>query len=187
MGRKPKNKFEDAIAFDEGINIRVFDIEVPFVYKFTIHPLGYAMYTDVGYYIKNPEDVPKVTDDLKKQGYHVSKIEPSVRKILDLCPRCHERGTPKIEKKDSHDRRTRRPTHLGEIEKNKVYSERSEEYWLVYTHSKNKKCRIRQYENTPYPAYKKNDIPIEKYFFPWVISELKKGIFDYASRSSDTV
>jgi len=187
LGRKPKNKFEDSIAFDEGIDIRVFDIEVPFVYKFTITPVRQTWNTELEYHIPKPEDVKQVTKDIEKQGYKVTKIEPSVRKMLDLCPRCHMRGTPKIEKKDAHDRRTRRPTHLGEIEKNEVYSERPEECWLAYAHSKNKKCRIRQYVNTPYPAYKKNDIPIEKYFFPYVISELKKGIFDYTSHSSGTV
>lgn len=181
MGRKPKNKFEEAyLAFDEGTTIRVFDIRVPFVYKFTVKPASLAWHTEREFHIKKPEDIPLIVHDIERQGYKVTKIEPSVRKMLDLCPKCHMRGTPKIEKKDAHDRRTRRPTHLGEIEKNKVQSERPEEYWLTYTHSKHKKCRIRQYVNMPEPAYKKNDIDIEKYFFPMVIGNLKKGSFWYA-------
>ena len=75
--------------------------------------------------------------------------------------------------KDSHDRRTRRPTHLGEIEKSEIRIKRSEEYWLTFTHkiadnnkTRYKKCRIRQYTNIPDPAYKQNNIEIEKFFFP---------------------
>ena len=181
MGRKPKNKFEESyLAFDEKTTIKVFDIEVPFVYKFTVTTIDQTWYTGWECHIKKPEDIPLVAKDVERQGYKVTKIEPSVRKILDLCPKCHMRGIPKIEKKDAHDRRTRRPTHLGEIDKNKIQSERPEEYWLVYTHSKNKKCRICQYINTPDPAYKKNQIEIEKYFFPMVIGNMKRDSLWYA-------
>ncbi|MGQ0795615.1 MAG: hypothetical protein ACT4N5_05460 [Nitrosopumilaceae archaeon] len=51
---------------------------------------------------------------------------------------------------------------------------RMPEFWLTFTHSRSKKCRIRQYVNTPYPAYKENDIDITKYLFPQVIGNLKR-------------
>lgn len=180
MGRKPKNKFEESYFFDEDTTIRVFDIQVPFVYKFTVTPIGQTGWTEWEYHIPRSEDVPLVAGEIESKGYKVTKIEPSIRKMLDLCPRCHSRGIPKIEKKDSHDRRTRRPTHLGEVERNEIHSERQEEYWLVYVHSRNKKCRIRQYVNTPDPAYKKNDIEIERYFFPMILNDMKRGSLWYA-------
>ena len=181
LARPTTNKFEEAyLAFDEKTIIRVFDIVVPFVHKFTLG-LGKDWYTEQEYHIKKHEDIPSVRKDFEKQGYEVMEIKPSVRKIIDLCPACHMRGIPKIEKKDAHDRRARRPTHLDEIEKNEIQIERPEEYWLVYTHSMNKKCRVRQYVNTPDPAYKKNDIDIEKYFFPWAIQHLKDGTLRYVN------
>lgn len=182
LARPPKNKFEEAyLAFDEKTIIRVFDIKVPFVYKFTVG-LDQSWYTEWEYHVKKPEDFHLVKEDIKKRrGHKVMKIEPSIRKIIDLCPRCHMRGTPKIEKKDANDRRARRPTHLGEIEKGEIQIERPEEHWLVYNHPKNKRCKIRQYVNTPDPAYKKNDIDVEKYFFPWAIQHLKDGTIWYAN------
>ena len=139
--RPPKNKFEEAyLVFDEKTVIRVFDIEVPFVYKFTVG-LDQSWHTEWEYHVKDLEDLHLVKEDVEKQGEHkVMKIEPSVRKIIDLCPRCRMRGTPKIEKKDAHDRRARRPTHLGEVEKSEIQIDRSEEYWLVYVHPVCKKC-----------------------------------------------
>ena len=102
MGRKPKNKFiESLLAFDEKTTIRVFDIEMPFAYKFTVTPVGQTGYTEWECHIKQPADVPMVKDNLEKQGYNVANIEPSVRKMIDLCPKCHMRGIPKIEKKNT--------------------------------------------------------------------------------------
>ncbi|MEO9306698.1 MAG: hypothetical protein ABI342_00120 [Nitrososphaera sp.] len=177
MTRPPKNKFEEAyLVFDKKIIVRVFDIVVPFVHKFTIG-LNPSWYTEREYHIKKSEDMLLVEDDIKKQGYEIMKIEPSVRKIIDLCPKCHKRGIPKIEKKDTRDNRERTWRTKEETSPRK---ERSPEYWLVYTHSRHEKCRVRQYVNTPDPAYKKNDIDIEKYFFPWAIQHLKDGIIWYS-------
>ncbi len=187
MGRLPKNKFTEVVlAFDQGTKIKVFDIKIPFVYKFTVTPINQAGHTEWEYHVKHPDDISLVAQEIEKQGYKVTKIELSVRKMTDLCPKCHKRGIPKIEIKDANDRRARRPTHLGEIEKNKIQSERLDEYWLTYGHkitdgkTKHKKCRIRQYVNTPDPAYKPNKIPIENYFFPMIIGNMKKGTLQYA-------
>ncbi len=157
--------------------IKVFDIEVPFVYKFQLTPIGSTWYTEQEYNIKQSDDISTVVNNLEKQGYKVTKIEPSVRKMIDLCPKCHKRGVPKIEKKNTHDNRER---SWRNKEETSTRNGRLPEYWLTYTHSKFKKCRIRQYVNTPDPAYKKNNIEIEKYFFPMVLGNLKKGSFWYA-------
>lgn len=177
MGRKPKNKFEEAyLAFDENTSIRIFSIQVPFIYKFTVTPIGQTGYTEWEYYIKQREDVPSVAEDLDKQGYKVLKTEPAVRKILDLCPKCHRRGVPKIEKKDTSDNRQRSWRYQEETSRKK----RLPEYWLVYTHSKDKKCRIWQYVNTPDPSYKRNQMEFERYCFPMVLEHMKKGSLSYA-------
>lgn len=178
MGRPPKNKFEEAyLVFDEKTIVRTFDIEVPFVYKFTILN-DKNWYTEQDYYVKHPDDIPLIKENLAKSGYTVSKVEPSTRKIIDLCSKCHKRGIPKIEKKNVNDNRERTWRNKEEIS---TRTTRPLEYWLVCTHSKYEKCRIRQYVNTPYPAYKKNDIDIEKYFFPWAIQHLKDGTIWYAN------
>jgi len=109
-------------------------------------------------------------------GYKIIKIEDSTRPLTDLCPRCHRRGTPKIEMKNTRDSRLRTYRNKDET----LRKERPPELWLTYTHTRSKKCRIRQYVNTPYPAYKKNKIDIERYFFPYVLELIKKGAMGYS-------
>jgi len=109
----------------------------------------------------------------------VIKVEPAVRPHTDLCPRCHNRGVPKIEKKDASDNRIR---SWRNKEQTSLQKKREPEFWLTYTHSKTKKCRICQYLNTPSPAYKYNKIDIGKYFFPQIIGNMKRGSIKYSDQ-----
>ena len=180
MGRKPKNRFtESLLVFHEGIKIKVFDMEIPFVYKFTVTPINQTGYEEWERHVERSENLPLLKAEIEKQGYSVTKIEPSVRKLTDLCPKCYMRGTPKIEKKNTSDNRERTWRNKEETS---TKTKRPIEYWLTYTHSRHKKCRIRQYTNKPYPAYKKNDIKIEKYFFPYILDGMKKGSIKYADQ-----
>ena len=174
LGRKPKNKFIEAtLAFEEGSNIQVYDVQIPFVYKLTASPSDENRgYYEWEYIVKPPVDVTMLVNEIEKQGYKVTKVEPAVRKLINLCPRCHGRGIPKIEKKDTSDNRERSWRNKEQDKESK--KERPPEFWLTYIHTKSKKCRIRQYVNTPYPAFKQNKIDIAEYFFPRVLERMKK-------------
>lgn len=186
MGRKPKNEFiEASLAFKENSLIRKYDVKMPFLYALMVEtndPNNAKMQTTWEYYLKDESNLDALIKEVESQPFKVKviKVEPATRQITDLCPRCHNRGVPKIEKKNTLDNRERTWRNKENISTKK---ERPSEYWLVYTHSKNKKCRICQYVNTPYPTYKENNIEIKKYFFPWVIEHMKEDSLWYASQS----
>ena len=184
MGRPPKNQFEEAsLAFAEGVKIKKYDIKMPFLYALTVEtndPNNAKMQTTWEYFVKpisNLDGLIKEIENDESFKVKVIKVEPATRPLIDLCPRCHKHGVPKIEKKNTRDNRERTWRNKEDTSTKK---ERPTEYWLTYTHSKHKKCRIRQYVNTPNPAYKTNKISIEDYFFPMVIGNMKKGSFWYA-------
>lgn len=156
---------------------------MPFLYALTIEtndPNNSKMQTTWEYFVKpgsNLDELIKEIESNRSFKVKVIKVTPATRPLTDLCPRCHKHGVPKIEKKNTRDNRERTWRNKENVSAKK---ERPMEYWLTYTHSKHKKCRIRQYLNTPDPAYKKNKIDIEKYFFPHVIEYLKKDSFWYS-------
>ncbi|MGB6463917.1 MAG: hypothetical protein WBF38_06820 [Nitrosotalea sp.] len=185
MGRKPKNEFiEASLAFEEGSKIKKYDVKMPFLYALTVEtndPNNAKMQTAWEYFVKDDSNLDGLIKEIESQPFKVKviKIEPAVRPITDLCPRCHKRGVPKIEKKNTSDNRER---SWRNKEKTSSQKKREPEFWLTYTHTRTKKCRICQYMNIPHPAYKRNKIEIEKYFFPQVIGEMKKGSFWYADQ-----
>lgn len=169
--------------FKENSQIRRYDVEMPFLYSITVetnNPNIEKMQTTLEYFVKPDSNLDGLIKEIESQPYKVKviKIEPAIRQITDLCPRCKMRGVPKIEKKDTHDYRQRSWRNKEPDEASK--KERPPEFWLTYIHNKSKKCRIRQYLNTPYPAYKQNKIDIEPYFFPYVLEHMKKGSIWYA-------
>lgn len=183
MGRKPKNEFiEASLAFEEGSKIKKFDMKMPFLYAVTMQ-INDPDFTKVKivqeYFVKSDSILNELIKEIEDQQHlkvRVIKTEPAVRQFIDLCPRCHKRGVPKIEKKDTRDNRER---SWSNKEKSETRKERPPEYWFTYTHTKSKKCRICQYINTPDPTFKQNKISIEKYFFPQIIANMKKRSFWY--------
>jgi len=185
LGRKPKNKFiEASLAFKDDSKFKRYDVKMPFLYAITVEtndPNNTKMKTTWEFFVK---PISKLDEKIKEiesnQSFKVKviKVEPSVRQLIDLCPRCHKRGVPKIEEKDTSDSRFRSARHM----ETKPVSKRPSEMWLTYTHTRAKKCRICQYLNLPDPAYKKNKIEIDKYFFPYVLHHLKKGSFWYSDQ-----
>ncbi|MDE2589567.1 MAG: hypothetical protein KGL95_07875 [Patescibacteria group bacterium] len=186
MGRKPKNQFiEVSLAFKENSKILVYDIKMPFLYALTVEtndPNIAKMQTTWKYFVKDDSNLDTLVKKVESQPFKVKviKIEPVTMQITDICTRCHNRGVPKIEKKNICDNRERTWRNK---ENTSTKKERTAEYWLVYTHSKHKKCRICQYENIPNPKRKKNAIEIEKYFFPFVMEHMKNGSLWYADQS----
>ena len=187
MGRKPKNEFIEAgLAFKENLKIKRYDVKIPFLYAITVEttdPNFAKAQTTWEYFLKDDSNLDELIKEIESQSFKVKviKVEPAVKQLIDLCPRCYKRGVPKIEKKNTRDNRERSWRNKDQSEESK--KDRPPEFWLTYTHNKSKKCRIRQYVNTPYPAYKQNKIEIEKYFFPLVIEHLKNGSILYTDQS----
>lgn len=157
---------------------------MPFLYAITVEtndPNNAKMQTTWEYFVKLDSNLDGLIKEIESKLYKVIKVEPAVRQFTDLCPRCHSRGVPKIEKKDTHDNRVRSWRNKKQDEESK--KERPPEFWLTYTHTKSKKCRICQYVNTPNPAYKRNNIDIEKYFFPYIVENMQKGSIWYSNQS----
>ena len=157
---------------------------MPFLYAITVEtndPNNAKMQATWEYFVKHDSDLNGLIKAIESQSYKVIKTEPAVRQLTDLCPRCHMRGVPKIEKKDTRDNRQRSWRNKEQDEESK--KERPPEFWLTYTHTKSKKCRICQYLNTPYPAYKQNYIDIEEYLFPFIMGNMKNGSIWYADQS----
>lgn len=186
MGRKPKNEFiETSLAFKEDSKFRRYDVKMPFLYAITVEtndPNIAKMQTTWEYFVKSDSNLDGLIKEIESQPYKVKviKVEPAVRQHTDLCPRCHKRGVPKIEKKNTSDNRER---SWRNKENTSSQKKREPEYWLTYTHTRTKKCRIRQYMNTPYPTYKQNKIDIEKYFFHNIIGNMKNGSIKYDDQS----
>lgn len=171
--------------FKENSKIRRYDVKMPFLYAITVEtndPNIAKMQTTWEYFVKSDSNLDGLIKEIESQPYKVKviKVEPAVRQLTDLCPRCHKRGIPKIEKKDTRDNRERSWRNKEQDEESK--KERPPEFWLTYTHTKSKKCRICQYMNKPYPAYKRNKIDIDKYFFPHVLEHMKKGSIRFADQ-----
>lgn len=182
MGRKPKNKFEEAtLVFKEGSKIKKYDVQMPFLYAITVEtkdPNYAKMHTPWEYFVKDDSNLDGLIKEIESdEFFKVIKVEPAVRPFIDLCPRCHKRGVPKIEKKDASDNRER---SWRNKENTSLQKKRKPEFWFTYTHTKIKKCRICQYENTPDPTYKHNKIDIEQYFYPQVIGNMKRGFVKYS-------
>jgi hypothetical protein len=177
VGRKPKNEFiESSYAFERGTEFRLFSVKVPFIHTITLettNPNIVKTGTTREYYAVTEQDLAAIRKEVENDpfGFRIVKIEESTRKLIDFCPRCDQRGTPKIEKKDTRDNRERTWRNKDETTR----TERPVEFWLTYTHTRSKKCRICQYVNTPYPSYKQNNLDIENYFFPQVLEFIKKG------------
>ena len=192
LGRKTKNKFEDSsIALEKGTEFRLFDLALPSWTKITYRPmidgqLSIAIGSeDVALPFSQKDEMIKKINAL---GHQVIEIKPSIMRVTDECPVCHRRGIPKIERKDAHDRRTRRPTHLGDIEKNKIYSKRAYEHWLTYDHkTRPKKCRVYQLESLESSKIKPSKtkiIKMEEFVFPYAIHYLKEKLLGKESSKS---
>jgi len=176
LGRKPKNSFiEGTIAFKKGTEHKVFDVKLPLSVKVTYKMQvsadldGNPLYGQSEMYVNKPLSEKKlIQQEIEKEGMKVIKIEPQIVKLTDLCPQCHRRGIPKIERKDTTDNRTR----TWRNKEKKPRTIRPDEYWLTYDHKTTpKKCRIQQAGNYPHPGFKKNErknIDMRKYYYPWV-------------------
>jgi len=181
MGRKTANRFmEGNIASEKGTEHKVYDVKLPtsvkVTYKIKVSAKldGTPIFGETEMHLPRPvSEKTKIREELTKYGINVVKIVPQIVKLTDLCPNCHRRGIPRIEKKDTTDKRNRAWKNKDE----KPLTKRPNEQWLIYVHkTKPNKCRIQQAVNAPYAGFKKNlrkDIDMRKYYYPYVTEFLK--------------
>src|SRR5437667_11559589 len=107
LGRKTKNTFIEAtLAFKEDSIIKRYDVKMPFLYLMRLEtndPNYTKAQTTREYFLKDHSKLDELIKEIESQPIKVKviKVEQAVRQLTDLCPRCHKRGVPKIEKKDS--------------------------------------------------------------------------------------
>ena len=185
MGRKPKNLYSvHNIANIQDSQFKLFEVKLPFAVEVTYevvlnsdqkNPIT-GRTSEIIY--KPISDVNDIFLILKKLGYKLRDIEPWTVKLTDICPDCQKNGVPRVEVKNTIDKRHR----TWKYEEPHELPTRDNEYWLVYYHkSSRSKCRIQQCIATPHPAFKNNlrkQIDIEKYFFPRCLGWMKRYNFN---------
>ena len=183
MARKTKNKFEEStLAFEKNTEFRIFDIELPFSVNITFQPIldGHLCpgITSQDVYLPISEKA-EIEQKLKKLGHKVIEIKPSIARVIDQCQRCKRKGIPKIERKDTSDKRER--TWRNKDEQPRV--KRPDEYWFTYDHkTKPLKCRIMRFvspfRSPEVKLNKKKEIKLDEFIFPYAIGYLKRKSMD---------
>jgi len=182
MARRPKNKFQEAtIAFKKDTKFKRYEVESPFATKVTYkmqigeHKNGSPIMGETSEIVEIPfTEREKIIKRIKELGYKIIKIEPATIPLSDLCPKCMQKGVPKIERKNNKDYRVKSQSYRARERKERPpYT-----YWLSYQHkTKPFKHWIKQIDTTPFPRFKANkktdDIEIWRYYFPQVVGILK--------------
>ena len=180
MARPRKDKFEEtSIAFEKGTEHELVYVSNPSFSKITYKVKvsedlnGKALYGTSDQTIRT---LHYTDDEVKKlfreKNAEVIKIEKATIPLPNICEKCHEKGTPRIERKSNKDYHYRVGTRSRKTNTNRL-----DEYWLIYDH-KTKKCRIAQYDKNHF-LFKnsKNKInELHKHFFPFYLQWLKKEL-----------
>jgi len=182
VGKKPKNKFQKAtIAFKKDTEFKLFQVESPFATKVTYkmkigeHKNGSPIIGETSEIFEIPfTNREKIIQRKKELGHQIIKIEPATLPLPDLCPKCMQKGVPKIERKNNKDYRIPSESYRARERKPR----QTYRYWLTYRHrTKPSKHWIKQIETSPTAHFKQNkktdNIEIWKYYFPQVIGILK--------------
>jgi len=181
MGRPFKNHCEEIyIGNIRDRKFGLWQVKIPFFTKVTykivvsenkkINKKWYGTAWDpVNKPISKKDEIIK---DFLEKGKEVINIEEYYIQFLDICPLCHNKGTPKIERKDTSDNRWRvSPQNHTKIKT------KPDVYRLTYTH-KNNKCIISHFDKNHF-LFKKNpkrNIELEKHFFPMCLEWIEKSV-----------
>jgi len=179
--RPRKDKFEEtSIGFEKGTEHELVYVSNPSFSKITYKVKvsedlnGKALY---GISDQTIRTLHYTDDEVKKlfreKDMIVTKIEKATIPLPNICEKCHEKGTPRIErksnKKDYH--------YRSKTDSSKTETNRPDEYWLIYDH-KPKKCRIAQFDKNHFlfKNSKNRIIELHKHFFPFYLEWLKKEL-----------
>ena len=178
--RPRKDKFEEtSIGFKKGTGHELVYVSNPSFSKITYKVKvsedlnGKALY---GISDQTIRTLHYTDDEVKKlfreKDMIVTKIEKATIPLPNICEKCHEKGTPRIERKSNKDYHYRVGTRSRKTNTNRL-----DEYWLIYDH-KTKKCRIAQYDKNHFLFKNPKDksINLQKHFFPRYLEKMKKDL-----------
>jgi len=173
MARPRKDKFKEIRLESEGIELEVVDVSVPSFVKVTYkEPIS----KDKKYYGTTDQIVrslhqtnDEITKIFQEKGMAVIKIEKATIQLPNICEKCHEKGTPRIDKKSNKlDYHAREIAPLEEDPKHRIQTNRPDEYWLVYDHKTKPNCRIALFDKNHFlfirPKNRKDNL--RNHFYP---------------------
>jgi len=177
MARPRKDKFKEIrIESIEGTELEVVDVSVPSFIKVTYKVKisednnGKPLYATTDKIFRSLHQTnDEITKILQEKGMEVIKIEKATIPFPNICEKCHEKGTPRIDKKPNEwDYHARTISPLTESPNHKVPTNRPDEYWLVYVHKTKPNCRIAQFDKNHFlfiePKRRKSNL--RNHFYP---------------------
>jgi len=183
MARPRKDKFKEIRLESEGTELEVVDVSVPSFVKVTYkQPIS----KDKKYYgttdqiIRNLYQTnDEITKKFQEKGMEVIKIEKATTSLPNICEKCHEKGTPRIDKKSNEwDYHAREISPIDEEPKHKVQTNRPDEYWLVYDHKTKPNCRIALFDKNHFlfirPKNRKDNL--RNHFYPIYLGKGVHGV-----------
>jgi len=179
MVRPRKDKFEEtSIGFKKGTEHEIVHVSMPFWSKVTYKVKisednnGKAIYGTSDQIIRSLHQTKdEITKIFQKNGMIVITIEEATIRLPNICEKCHKKGIPRIEKKSNKtDYHYRVETHMTKTE-----TDRPDEYWLIYDHKTEPKCRIAQYDKNHFLFKKPNNriSELHKHFYPFYLEHLE--------------
>jgi len=177
MARPRKDKFKEIrIESIEGTELEVVDVSVPSFVKVTYKVKvsednnGKPLYGTTDQIVRSLHQTnDEITKIFQEKDMTVIKIEKATMPLPNICEKCHEKGTPRIDKKSNEwDYHAREISPIDEEPKHKVQTNRPDEYWLVYVHKTKPNCRIAQFDKNHFlfirPKNRKDNL--RNHFYP---------------------
>jgi len=181
MGRHRKDNFNEIRIESTKEEIEVVDVSVPSFVKVTYKVK--LSESNSGTTDQEVRSLHQTNDEITKifqeKGMEVIKIEKATRQLPNICEKCHEKGTPRIDlKSNKYDYRARAIAPLTEEPKHKVPTNRPDEYWLVYDHKTKPNCRIAQFDKNHFLFIRpKNRIDnLRNHFYPIYLGKGIHGV-----------
>jgi len=179
MARPRKDKFEvTSIGFEKGTEHELVHVSTPFFLKVTFktkigeYNNGKPIYGTSDQIIKYSHYTKdEITKEFREKGMEIIKFEDATISLPNICEKCHRKGIPRIEResrKIDYHYRVNTDTH-------ETQTNRQDEYWLIYDHRPQQKCRIAQFDKNHF-LFKnsKNRInELHKHFFPFYLEWMK--------------
>ena len=181
MARPRKDNFKEIrIESIERTELEVVDVSVPSFVKVTYkekigeYNNGKSIYGTTDQIVRSLNQTnDEITKILQEKGKEVIKIEKATIPLPNICEKCHEKGTPRIDRQPN-------PFYYHYTIKNgiKNKSNRPAEYWLVYDHKTKPNCRIAQFDKNHFlfirPKNRKDNL--RNHFYPIYLGKGIHGV-----------
>ena len=187
MARPRKDKFKEIrIESIERTELEVVDVSTPSFVKVTYKEKigkyndGKPIYGTTDQIVRSLYQTnDEITKIFQEKGMTVIKIEKATTQLPNICEKCHEKGTPRIDKKSNKlDYHAREIAPLGEDPKHRIQTNRPDEYWLVYDHKTKPNCRTAQFDKNHFlfirPKNRKDNL--RNHFYPIYLGKGVHGV-----------